>query len=638
MDTSSPISRADSAANRIILERLVTSFNAGLEAEALAECEALLAQEDDQPAALYGMALMALRHRAMLPAVQALLRAHERDPNEAVYAEVLAVLYASAGNLADAAYFSKLSTSLGFDADVQMLLPPSLPTFPRSLQIIKETPYLFAGDSLLAVRYYADAIGQYELHLAFFPGHREAIRKIGHCLLKTEQPARAIAYLTELRNAGEASAEDLSLLGQAYAALGEPGAAEACHREVTALDGNAAGIACARLMDAVFDPSRTESALVELNRAWGATLGGGSLGAEAERPGAAALDGRRVRVGYLASATLDPRDLEVLATVASASDPQRFEIYLYGYRSIDEASNALLRGCHDEWRDISDCDAATLAATIEGDGIDILVDIGGHAAPAHLGALALRPARYQVSWLSNPVTLGLPQVDVELASITDTTVHGVRRRPLPYGIYCYDYLGQPPPRPGYRADAITFGADVTLAQLHPDLIACWAQLLARVPGSMLALRDRTFIAGNLADRLLELFGAHGIANRIDVIRADPAGFYREVDVVLAPFVAANPHDVVAALAAGVPVVALAGPGRHRRQASTLLHHVGLDELVAADVAEYLELAVGLAESAAARTSATTAIAAGLASSPVFDSSQFAIAFDAALLEIAGQAP
>ena len=140
----------------------------------------------------------------------------------------------------------------------------------------------------------------------------------------------------------------------------------------------------------------------------------------------------------------------------------------------------------------------------------------------------------------------------------------------------------------------------------------------------------------LETRLLELFGAHGISKRIDVIRADAAGFYREVDVVLAPFVAANPHDVVAALTAGVPVVALAGPGRHRRQASTLLHHAGLDELVAADVAEYLELAVGLAESAEARAHTSAAIAAGLASSPVFDSSQFAVAFDTALLEIAGQ--
>ncbi len=572
----------------------------------------------------------------MLPAFQALSRAHERDPAEAVYAEVLAVLYATAGNLADAAYFSKLSTSLGFDAEVQVLLPPSLPTFPRSLQIIKEAPYLQRGDSLLAVRYHADAIGQYELHLAFFPGHREAMRKLARCLLKTEQTAGAVAYLTALRNDGEATAEDLSLLGQAYAALGESVAAETCHREAAALasDDNAAEIACARLTDLVFDPDRTESALVELSRAWGASLGGAG-GNESERPGVSSLDGRRVRVGYLASATADARDLEVLATVASASDPQRFEIYLYGYRSIDEASNALLRGCHDEWRDISDCDAATLAATIEGDGIDILVDIGGHAAPTHLGALALRPARYQVSWLGNPVTLGLSQVDVELASATDTTVHGVRRWPLPYGIYCYDYLGQPPSRPS-RTGAVTFGADVTLAQLHPDVIACWAQLLERVPGSTLALRDRTFIDGGLTDRLLELFGAHGISKRIDVIRADAAGFYREVDVVLAPFVAANPHDVVAALTAGVPVVALAGPGRHRRQASTLLHHAGLDELVAADVAEYLELAVGLAESAEARAHTSAAIAAGLASSPVFDSSQFAVAFDTALLEIAGQ--
>jgi predicted O-linked N-acetylglucosamine transferase (SPINDLY family) len=67
-----------------------------------------------------------------------------------------------------------------------------------------------------------------------------------------------------------------------------------------------------------------------------------------------------------------------------------------------------------------------------------------------------------------------------------------------------------------------------------------------------------------------------------------------------------------------------------------LHHVGLEALVATDTAGYLEVAATLAGSPEARMSATADIAAGLAASPVFDSSQFAVAFDAALLEIAGQ--
>ena len=619
MDIAAPISRADSAANRAIIERLFALFAVGQEAEALAEVEALLAAEEDHPAALYGLALMSLRHQTVLPALQALQRAHLRDPSEAVYAEVLAVLYALAGNLATAAYFGKLSASLGFDVAVQLLLPPSLPTFPRSLQIIKEAPYLKRGDALATARQYTEAVGQYEVHLAFFPGHSDALRRLGYCLLKSEQPARAVANLSDLRSDGLATARDLGLLAQAYAALGELESAEACHREAVALDADDLEIDCAWLAGAVFNPTHDEAALVALAKDWGAGVSG--VAADEKRSPAEPFAGRRIRVGYLASATRDPRDLEVLATVAAASDPQRFEIYLYGYRSIDEPSNALLRGCHDEWRDIANCDAATLAATIKGDGIDIVVDIGGHGAPVHLGALAQRPAPYQVSWLGNPVALGLPQIDAELTT--------------PFGPYCYDYLGQPPARPGSRAGAITFGADLALAQLHPELVGCWARVLNQVPGSVLALRDRTFIAGGLADHLLETFGEHGVAERIDVINTDATGFYRQVDVVLAPFVAINPHDVVAALTAGVPVVALAGAGRHRRQASDLLHNLGLDQLVAVDVDGYVELAARLANTPEDQAAAITAITAALASSPVFDPSQFAEAFDAALLALIG---
>ena len=85
-------------------------------------------------------------------------------------------------------------------------------------------------------------------------------------------------------------------------------------------------------------------------------------------------------------------------------------------------------------------------------------------------------------------------------------------------------------------------------------------------------------------------------------------------------------------------VALAGPGGHRRQASALLHHLGLDRLVGTDVAGYVDIATSLALSAEDRTRAAGEVSASLASSAVFDPSQFAAAFDEALLEIIGQTP
>ncbi|MEI8395106.1 MAG: hypothetical protein WCF85_10250 [Rhodospirillaceae bacterium] len=637
MTDPTPIGKAVHLSNRVIIKRLIDEFAAGRDGEALAEIEALLAGEENHPAALYGLALMALRHKMTLPALNALHSAHTRDPGESIYAEALAVLYALAGNLAVGAYFAKLSASLGFDSGTVDLLPPAFPPFAQALQIIRETPYLHQANRLAVRREYPEAIQQYELHLAFFPEDTAAPGGLARCLLHSDQPARAIANLSDLRNSERASAADLSLLGRAYAALGEAEAAETCHLEAIEREPDNLEFECARLADALFDSGRDEAALIELARDRG-----GRVFSNPQRRDIPALNDRRIRIGYLAQTVRDPRDLDVLATVAASSDPQRFEIFVYGHGSIDDPSNARMRGCHDEWCDISDCDAPTLAATIEGDAIDILVDIGGHAAPLHFGALALRPAPRQVAWLGNPVTLGLSAINVELTAESDPESDpesggpsAPRRHALPFGLYCYEMFGKPPVREKGRSGPVTFGADLAFAQLHPDLLECWAALLERVPGSVLALRDRTFVEGGLADRLIELFGAKGFSGRVDVIALDAPGFYREIDIALAPFVAPSPHDAVAALTAGVPVVALAGAGRHRRQISDLLHHVGLDALVATDTAGYIALAARLAGSEQARLEAGAAIAAGLADSAVFDPVRFATAFDTAMLEIIG---
>ncbi|MEI6987563.1 MAG: hypothetical protein WCK65_15715 [Rhodospirillaceae bacterium] len=622
MDRVVPKPRAEFAANRLIIERLVAAFGDSRENDALSEIEAVLAKDNENPAALYGLCLLALRHQEVLPALQALLHAHQRDPGEPIYAELLALLYDSAGNYSSAGYFAKLSASLGIDAAVRDLLPPSLPSPVRLHGTILENPYLNQATALAAARRQAEAIKQYEIHLAFFPDQIDARRGLSRCLLQTDHPAQALAVLTGLRSDGLASAGDLSMLGQAYAALGEFAAAETCHLEAMAMSPRNLEIGCARLADAVCDPTRDEAALFALARDWGASIGGAGADAR-ERRTIVPFGGRRLRVGYLASATRDPRDLGVLARVAASGDPQRFEIYLYGHRSIEEPHNSLLRGCYDEWHDISAHDAAALAALVEHDGIDILIDIGGHGAPCHLAAMELRPAPLQVSWLGNPVTLGLVQIDAELT--------------LPNGIYCYE-PAPPPQLRVNRTGTVRFGADLAISQLYPDLIDCWSQILAQVPGATLALRDRNFVAGGMVDRLIELFSERGIADRIHIIDGDGAAFYGDVDVALAPFVAINPHDAAAALRAGVPVVALAGVGRQRRLASTLLDNVGLGQFVVADADAYIALAAGLAVTPGALDAARAAIAESLGTSPVFNPDEFSISFEAALLDIAGLSP
>ena len=628
------ISRAKSAENRTLIARLMAKINDGREAEVLADCEAL-STSPDHPVALYGLAVLAYQHGRIKAAVEALTHAHELDAYEALYTEMLAVLYAMAGNLPDAAYFAKLSVTRQIDEITLALLPSSLPPFAQSLTQIKTKPLLGSAEALEAARAHGAAAELYERHLVFFPGDAVAIRGLARCLLAAGRPGQALSILTELPDGDRASATNASLLGMACAAFGEAGEAGAHHRRALAEAPDDMEIGCAALRDGVFEPGSDAGRLAERNAAWAATLPAKAF------PPPEPLSAPPVNVGYLVSAARDLRDPIVVAEMVQAMDARRFKTTFYGHRSNDDPLNAVLRHCPGQWRDISECDPYTLAAIIEGDGIDVLIDTGGHAAPNHLAALAQRPAPWQVSWLGNPGTLGLDQIDADFVGEHEIAGEsGPRRRILSHGIYCRDCA---PPRrrvlPGWPGPA-TFGADIAVPQLHPELLAAWAEILGRLPGATLVLRDHGFLEAGLIEPLADRFRLAGLADRIDVISAEPAGFYPQVDVVLAPFVEINPHNTIDALARGVPVLALAGTGRHRRQSAALLRQNGLSAFVFETEADYVAAAVRLGQAAEARTveertAAARTVVEALADAPLFQPARVAAGFAAAIEGLVG---
>ena len=623
------VSRAKSAENRVLIAQLMAKINDGREQDALADCDAL-SKEPDHPVVLYGLAVLAYQHGRIKMAVEALTRALELDPHEPLYPEMLAVLYAMAGNLADAVYFAKLSTSQRIDEIAIALLPASLPSFAQCLTSIKTKPLLTSAQTLETARAHSAAADLYERHLVFFPGDAAAVRSLARCLLAAGRPGPALNFLAELPD-GDTSPANASLLGMAYAALGEAGTAAVYHQQALSEAPDDPEIGCAALRDAVFEPGIDAGRLAERAAVWARTL------PAKETTAPEPLSGPAIGVGYLVSATRDVRDLAVVAALIGAMDTRRFKATFYGYRPADDPLNAVLRHCAGQWRDISECDPFTLAAIIEGDGIDVLVDIGGHGAPAHLAALALRPAPWQVSWLGNPGSLGLAQIDAEFADEAETGDgdDAARRRILSEGAYCRD-LPPPrrrdlPPRPG----PVTFGVDIGVQQLHSDLLEAWAGILGQLPGAVLVLRDHGFLDAGQIGPLSSRFQAAGIADRIDVITAEPDEFYDQVDLVLAPFVEINPHNTIEALARGVPVLALAGAGRHRRQSAALLRRNGLSAFVAGSGADYVAAAVRLGQSAEARAEAAATVAGALAEAPLFRPARVAAGFGAALAALAG---
>ncbi len=604
----------------------------------IAACEGALARDPSSPAALFGLAVVAVQQGELATAAALLTRAHDIDPDEGVYAEVLATVYAMAGQLADATYFAKLSMALGLDEATLDLLPPKFPRFAHAFSGIAERPLLAAARRHLAQGQTDLAANRLLQHLAFEPNHTESQREFAAAAFALGQPWETANVVSMMQNAGAATAADLSLLARAHAAMGDAAAAEVQHRQAMAGAPEDAAIAAVRLVDMPLVPGVTVESLRDAGADWERRFG-----SRAETPSPAPASGKRTRIGFLCSALADARDKDLLADLGLGLPADRYELFAYGFGEVETPRNAVLRAAFKKWRNCAELDADTLAFSIRSDGIDVLFDLGGHRSPLQLLALAQRPAPLQVAWLSGAAPLGLSSIDAVLADAA-TDPDGVAEKDfahrlyrLPHGLRAYrrPAAGIATPAAG---GGVCFGADVGLDQLHPDLCAAWARILKAAPKSSLLLQGRGFADQSMVRRLIDRFAPHGVGEQIDVFFGLSEEFYSAIDLALAPFVAQHPYAEAAMLAHGVPVIALAGRGRHRRQASGLLVNAGLSRFAAGGADAYEALALALASAADARAKARSEVKRAIDASPVFQPQVLSAAFERAIAELSGRQP
>ncbi|WP_109111272.1 hypothetical protein [Azospirillum sp. TSO35-2] len=312
---------------------------------------------------------------------------------------------------------------------------------------------------------------------------------------------------------------------------------------------------------------------------------------------------RRLRVGYVC-ADFRAHPLACFAEpVLAAHDRGRFEVYGYATGPFTDAVTQRLAGLADHWREVHGMTHDAVERRIRQDGIDILVDIGGHALESGRPVFARRPAPIQVSWLGAPDSATPSAMDL---TITDGVLcpaggdghAGTGTLRLPRGFHCYHPPEDAPaltPPPCAANGAVTFGAFLPAAAIGPAVVAAWAEILHRVPGSRLRLLADDMVGRGDSDRFRSMFAGAGIgAGRIDRLPrgatvADRLRDFNTVDIALDSF----PYNGTAtceALWMGVPVVTLAGDRPAGRLSASILRQVGLDEFVARDIGDYVDLA------------------------------------------------
>lgn len=321
----------------------------------------------------------------------------------------------------------------------------------------------------------------------------------------------------------------------------------------------------------------------------------------------------RLKLGYLSADLRDHSVAFFVESVLAAHDRSAFEVCCYATSPHTDDVTRRLRALADRWHDCARLPDRALAELIRNDGIDILIDLGGHTVGNRIAVFAMRAAPVQVTWIGYPNTTGLRAMDFRLTdAVSDPpgseALYSERLVRLSPTFLCY----RPPedaPVPERSAGnrPFTFASFNAVPKYSDACIAAFASILRQVPGSRLMLK-----AGDLANplarkRLLDAFGSHGIeAARLDLrnqiaSRREHLTAYNEADVALDPFPYNGTTTTCEAMWMGVPVVTLSGTSHAGRVGASLLAQAGLPQLIATDGAGYVAIAVALAEPAHAGT-------------------------------------
>ena len=323
-----------------------------------------------------------------------------------------------------------------------------------------------------------------------------------------------------------------------------------------------------------------------------------------EIPAAIARAGSKLRIGFVSGdLRIHPVGIfleSILAQLRNSS------LELIAYATVPPVDDLTrrIRPYFAEWYTIDKTSDADAARQIVRDRIDILVDLNGYTANNRLGIFAAKPAPVQVTWLGYWASTGLEAIDYILAdrhSLPPEEAIYYVEQPwyLPDTRLCFTPphdAGAIAPPPLLRNGYPTFGCFNNPTKITDTVIAAWARILARIPESRLLLKSKQFVDDEFSARMRARLAAQGVdPSRIllqpQSPRAEYFDAYGEIDIALDPFPYTGGATSVDGVWMGVPFVTLRGDRIIARQGECILHNIGLPDWIAADVDEYVEIAV-----------------------------------------------
>lgn len=348
----------------------------------------------------------------------------------------------------------------------------------------------------------------------------------------------------------------------------------------------------------------------------------------------------KIRLGYLSCDFHQHATALLMVEMLEAHDRSRFELHAYSYGADDGLGmRQRLHGPFDHFHDITALDDLQAARAIHADGINILIDLKGYTAGTRTALLTYRPAPLQVNFLGYPGTLGGSFCDYLISDRFITPVSAAAD--YSEALACLPHSYQPHGR-GVEVDPAPSRAAMGLPdtglvlccfnqayKFTPAMFDIWCSLLDQAPGSVLWLLGNDQAEGNLRLEALQRgISPHRLVFAPDLPQGPHLARLQLADLVLdtLPY---NAHTTASdALWAGVPVITCAGATFASRVAGSLLHAVGLPELVTHSLGDYAALAQALVQTPTRLQALRVKLAQQRLQAPLFDVAAYTLSLEA----------
>ncbi|MCG7394098.1 tetratricopeptide repeat protein [Microvirga sp. ACRRW] len=350
----------------------------------------------------------------------------------------------------------------------------------------------------------------------------------------------------------------------------------------------------------------------------------------------------KIRVGYFSSDFGNHPVTHLLAGVLEHHDKSRFEIsaFAFGSERQDPWRKRVVDAA-DRFLNLGNMPMDEIAKQARDLEIDIAIDLNGYTTEARTRIFAQRAAPIQASYIGFIGTMGAPYIDYLIADrigipeshrrfysekvvYLDTFQSNDDKQQVSTRAFTRNEAGLP-------ENAFVFCSFNNAYKITPQVYDTWMRILKRVPDSVLWLYAANPLTIDNLKREAEKRGIPG--SRLVFAERLPLEEHLARQKMADLFLDTSPYNAGAtasnALRVGLPVLTRKGEAFVARMGASLLHAVGMPELVAESEEEYESLAVELATNPGKHEALKAKLAGNLPASKLFDTQRFTRNLEAA---------